>query len=75
MGTVAQEFFSGVVLMFRPFICRIPVRIYIYPMISQAENDQFCELPTRDEILATIKLIDATSTPGRDGFTGHFNLT
>lgn len=44
----------------------------IAPKISKSKNYVFCTIPSNEEILAAIKYMNPSSSPGNDGFTGHF---
>ena len=44
----------------------------IQKMVSSSDNLDLCRIPSADEIRSTIFLMDASSAPGPDGFSGKF---
>lgn len=46
----------------------------IEPKVRQDDNLDFCKIPDEMEVLSAIKLMNANSAPGNDGYTGHFYI-
>ncbi|CAM8965632.1 unnamed protein product [Rhodiola kirilowii] len=46
----------------------------ISPVITEAKNQALNALPTEEDILNEILNMNGDSSPGRDGFTGHFHI-
>lgn len=41
-------------------------------LVSELENTSLTTVPSSEEILSAIKCMDPSSSPGPDGFNGHF---
>ncbi|MGM2927280.1 hypothetical protein, partial [Bacillus cereus group sp. BC72] len=44
-------------------------------LVTDEENDILTKVPTEEEILSAVKLMDLSSAPGPDGFNGQFFIS
>ncbi|KAL9673369.1 hypothetical protein QQ045_029625 [Rhodiola kirilowii] len=71
IGSSAADFFSS---LFQGHTPPPPASFFadIEGTISLEDNTMLCRLPTEDEIYTEIQGMNQDSSPGPDGFTGHF---
>ncbi|XP_012842530.1 PREDICTED: uncharacterized protein LOC105962752 [Erythranthe guttata] len=71
IGALAQDFFSN---LFKASEYELDENLFlgVQPVVTDVVNEAFCCLPDMEEILEAVKGLNPNSSPGRDGFTGHF---
>lgn len=73
IGTMAQDFFADLFAA-TPYHLEASLFDSIEATILETDNSYFCKLPDEEEILSVIKLMNAYSALGNDGYTGHFYI-
>ncbi|KAL9668229.1 hypothetical protein QQ045_002606 [Rhodiola kirilowii] len=71
IGTSAVAFYKD---LFGGHVPPPPGQIFtiLNPMLSESDNEALCKSPNLTEVHATILSMNLDSSPGPDGFTGHF---
>lgn len=71
IGILAEQFY-GDLFSSTPYHLDESLFAQINAKVTDKENSKLCAIHSIEEVFTVIKLIDPTSSPGNDGFTGSF---
>lgn len=71
IGAIAQEYFAEL-FSASPYHMEASLFNSIEETVHDGDNAEFCRVPDTGEILSATKLMNAHSSRGNDGYTGHF---